>query len=309
MGSIFLKDPETLCTDESHQAWVNGLGVPSILLYVLGLPSWAMYVLYKFRNKLDEPNTRIRFGQLYDGFTREHYTNEFWVMMRKNVIIAVGIFMGQLQVMMAIGTVGVLLVHTVITKPFQTESLWRLEIMLLSCCFLTFWIGGIFVVHPKCQTVSARERTICLIGEVCVLALNVMCMVIGLGTYLWFNWMESREQLKGSTKNTCAAISRWRICRPCCKKGIGIWLRASQAEWAENPLDKEVELKEFRASVLGDDELIARLKQEIKKVRDENKKLRGLDHTITDAKRANQLRRSKTVHKIVAQLKEDDFET
>ena len=142
-----------------------------------------------------------------------------------------------------------------------------------------------------------------------MLALNVMCMVIGLGTYLWFNWMESREQLKGSTKNMCAAISRWRICRPCCKKGIGIWLRASQAEWAENPLDKEVELKEFRASVLGDDELIARLKQEIKKVRDENKKLRGLDHTITDAKRANQLRRSKTVHKIVAQLKEDDFET
>ena len=93
-------------------------------------------------------------------------------------------------------------------------------------------------------------------------------------------------------------------------------------------MDKEVELKEFRASVLGDDELIAKLRDENKKLRDENKKvrdenkkvrdenkkvrdeikkLRGLDHTITDAKRANQLRRSKTVHKIVAQLKEDDF--
>ena len=73
----------------------------------------------------------------------------------------------------------------------------------------------------------------------------------------------------------------------------------AQAEWAENPLDKELELKEFRASVLGDDELIARLKQEIKKVRDENQKqaeeimkLRGLKLTSADAKRANQLRRS-----------------
>ena len=37
-----------------------------------------------------------------------------------------------------------------------------------------------------------------------------------------------------------------------------IWLRASQAEWAENPLGKELELEEFRASVLGDDELIAK---------------------------------------------------
>ena len=43
-----------------------------------------------------------------------------------------------------------------------------------------------------------------------------------------------------------------------------------------------------------------------KKLRDEIK-LRGLKLTNTDAKRANQLRRSKTVHKIVAQLKEDDL--
>ena len=133
-------------------------------------------------------------------------------------------------------------------------------------------------------------------------------MVIGLGTYLWFNWMESREQLKGSTKNTCAAISRWRICQPCCKKGIGIWLRASQAEWAENPLDKEVELKEFRTSVLGDDEWIAKLRDENKKLRDENKKLRGLKLTSADAKRANQLRRSEKIRKIAqrnSQLKEE----
>ena len=113
----------------------------------------------------------------------------------------------------------------------------------------------------------------------------------------------------------CAAISRWRICRPCCKKGIGIWLRASQAEWAENPLDKDVELKEFRTSVLGDDELIAKqaevIKKQaevIKKQAEEIKKLRGLTLTSADAKRANQLRRSEKIRKIAqrnSQLKED----
>ena len=314
VGSIFIVDPETLCTDESHQVWLNGVGVPSILLYVLGLPALALGVLYKFRHKLDEANTRVRFGLLYDGFKREHYTHEFWVMMRKVSVIVIGIFMGKLQVMMAMGTVGILLVHTVIVKPFQTESLSRLEIMLLTCCFLTFWIGGVFVVHPQCQSGDTGERTICLVGEVSVLVFNLISMVVGLGTYLWFNWMESRDSLKGSSKNMCAAISRWRICQPCCKKGIGIWLRASQTEWAENPLGKELELEEFRASVLGDDELIAKQAEVIKKqaevnkkLRDEIKKLRGLKLTITDAKRANQLRRSKTVHKIVAQLKEDDL--
>ena len=101
---------------------------------------------------------------------------------------------------------------------------------------------------------------------------NIVCFGLGVGMCIWLTWLESREQLQGSAKSTCAAISRWRICQPCCKKGIGIWLRASQAEWAENPLDKELELKEFRTSVLGDDELITVLRQEIKMQAEENKK-------------------------------------
>jgi hypothetical protein len=73
-------------------------------------------------------------------------------------------------------------------------------------------------------------------------------------------------------------------------------------------LDKEVELEEFRASVLGEDELIAKLRDEIKKLRDEIKKLRGLTLTSADAKRANQLRRLEKIRKIGqrnSQLKED----
>ena len=73
-------------------------------------------------------------------------------------------------------------------------------------------------------------------------------------------------------------------------------------------MDKEVELKEFRTSVLGDDELIAKQAEMIKKLRDEIKKLRGLKLTSADAKRANQLRRSEKIRKIAqrnSQLKEE----
>ena len=56
VGSIFVVDPETLCTDESHRVWLNGVGVPSILLYVLGLPALALGVLF----------------ELFLGFRRRH---------------------------------------------------------------------------------------------------------------------------------------------------------------------------------------------------------------------------------------------
>ena len=105
--------------------------------------------MYKFRFKLNERRTRVRFGLLYDGFLREHYLHEGWVGLRKMLLIMIGVFTDKLQVILALGVVGILLVHTVWSQPFETSGLTRLEIMLLLCSFLTLWVGGIFVVSTK----------------------------------------------------------------------------------------------------------------------------------------------------------------
>ena len=191
VGSIFVVDPETLCTDTVHTQWVHGLAVPSVVLYILGLPTVAVYFLLKFRSKLDEKNTKIRLGLLYNGYRKEHYLHEIWVVMRKLLIIVIGIFTNELQVLLALGTVAILLTHTVLAQPFQTGILSRLEIMLLSCCFLTLWVGGIFVVYPDC---NGRDglNALCLIAEMSVFFLNIFCVVIGIGTYMVFLAATSR---------------------------------------------------------------------------------------------------------------------
>ena len=162
VGSIFVVDPETLCTDDLHQIVTYGLALPMVLGYVVGLPVLARYLLYKFRAKLDEPNTRARFGLLYEGFRREAYLHETWVILRKVLIIVVGTFFSEkLQVLFALGIVGVLLTHTVMARPFEEENLTRLETMLLCCCFLTLWVGGIFVVYPECGSSEDYARVLC----------------------------------------------------------------------------------------------------------------------------------------------------
>ena len=55
----------------------------------------------------------------------------------------------------------------------------------------------------------------------------------------------------------CAELASWRLFQPCCKKGIGLWLRSSQVEWADNPLDTpqvDIEMTQTRKkeSVLED---------------------------------------------------------
>ena len=245
--------------------------------------------LYRFRNKLDESRTRIRFGQLYDGFSRENYLYEGWVTLRKLLIIIIGNFTDMLQVQLAIGSVGLLLGHTIFRQPYQTRSLTYLDELLLSCVFFTYWVGGIFTVFPECHS-DAWEAALCTTGQWVVLLFNIACFGIGVGICIWLTWLNKREQLKGSTKRMCTAISRWRICRPCCRKGLGIWLRASQAEWVTNPLDREVELKEIvRSSMVGSpEEMVALLKGENKTLREKDKKLEKENKTLREEKKVCQ---------------------
>ena len=101
----------------------------------------------------------------------------------------------------------------------------------------------------------------------------------------------------------CAAISRWRICRPCCRKGLGIWLRASQAEWVTNPLDRKVELKEIvRSSMVGSpEEMIALLKGENKTLREENKVCQQEIKTLQEKDKALE-KEIKTLREKIKQL-------
>ena len=256
VGSVFVVDPETLCTDEIHKHWQNLLGLPCVLGYVLGLPATALVQLYRVRSNLDEPLTRIRFGQLYTGFTRDNYMYEGWVTLRKLLIILTGIFSNKLQVLLAIGSVVLLLTHTVLRQPYTSKVLTQLDTLLLSCCFLTYWMGGIFVVYPHCQSADG-EAAICKVGEVSVLVINASCCVIGLGTYTWFAWSEKRENVY-KLWSTLAKTFRKRVPE-------------------EEILNIRVELDEItRSSLISQPfEMFEQVQKEVKRLRAANLKLKG----------------------------------
>ena len=164
VGTIFIVDPETLCTDDI-QTYQNTVGILCILCYIIRLPMCGLAILYKFRNKLNQPRTRMRFGLLYDGFVRDRYMHEGWVVFRKLLLILIGIFTDKLQVILALGIVGILLVHTAWSQPFETANLSRLEMLLLLCSFLTLWVGGIFTVYPNCVARDSFTAFLCSSGE------------------------------------------------------------------------------------------------------------------------------------------------
>jgi hypothetical protein len=216
---VFSVDPETLCTSSEHLSW-QGVGIFGVIFYILGMPFVGYILLRKFRHKLSEPRTQMRFGFLYAGFRKEKYAHELWVALRKVLVIMISIFSDKLQVLFAIGVIGLFLVQTVLVKPFHTETLSQLETLLLTCCFITTWMGGIFVVYPQCQDKSSGRRTFCVLAEVFVLLMNIFCFILALTYFLWLKYGEKREMIHKIAEKFMKIISQWKIYAFCCKNRL-----------------------------------------------------------------------------------------
>ena len=134
------------------------------------------------------------------------------------------------------------------------------------------------MVYPECQAKESSIHTMCKFGEGFVLFINIFCFFVGFCVYVWLAWMERREQLVGRSKKLCSQLVSWKLFQPCCKKGFGLWLRSSQAEWVDNPLDApQVEIEMTRTREKGSvfDGMKASVLESRLKLRDvENKALK-----------------------------------
>ena len=109
-------------------------------------------ILYHRRKNLSDPRIKLQFGFLYDGYEADYYYWEFWVMMRKVLVIFVSVFLSQLGI--ATQSLGATLITFLAlyvhlrTLPYEDPLLDRLEQYSLVTCFFTMYCG-LFFFHDE----------------------------------------------------------------------------------------------------------------------------------------------------------------
>ena len=94
-GLLFLReDLAMVCYEHEHLLWALGLGLPAMLLWVLGFPIAKVLALYTRRNKLDDEKTHATYGFIYNGFKPGFYWWEFVADARKILMAAISVFVG-----------------------------------------------------------------------------------------------------------------------------------------------------------------------------------------------------------------------
>ena len=138
------------CNSEEHLSWIYNLWVPSIFIYVLGLPFVAWLLLYRHKKSLHQPRIMFRFGILFSGYEKDAYYWESIIALRKASIIVISavfsILGTEAQALVAIlTTLGFALLHLQ-CKPFvrvmsMYDTLDAAESWALVVAILTLWCG------------------------------------------------------------------------------------------------------------------------------------------------------------------------
>jgi len=159
-GRWFLQeDLDTECGTPIHFMWEMACGLPFMLLYTIGIPGTALYLLNKNKQNLQNSHVKLKFGFLFDGYERRYFFWELWVMMRKICVIFVTVFLtpyGPMTEALAGLSIGVFaLVLHLCSDPYIDNDLNHLESGSLYATIITLICGLFFYSHELDEAIGA----------------------------------------------------------------------------------------------------------------------------------------------------------
>ena len=86
---------KVLCYTSSYDLFANGVALPGIIVWGLGIPFFALALLSQVRHKLKNIEVKEKFGFLYRGYKNEFYYWESVIMYRKIILIIVQVFISK----------------------------------------------------------------------------------------------------------------------------------------------------------------------------------------------------------------------
>ncbi|KAH9112580.1 hypothetical protein LEN26_013264 [Aphanomyces euteiches] len=136
-------DLDVQCYTDSHYRWMYYVGVPGLLGFTFGVPVLALFILFSRRHRLELMTTKLEFGFMYMGFKPKYYYWEIWVMMRKNTVSFISVFLKPSgtgpQALAATVLVFVAYHLHMDRNPYEDERVNRLEEFSLLTSLLTLF--------------------------------------------------------------------------------------------------------------------------------------------------------------------------
>jgi len=136
-----------------HQRSAIGIGIPSLILFVLGLPLWLAAYLMKNRHKFHDADFEERFGFIYIGVRRNRWFWFFAAMVRTSVLAVIGMLVADPGYQNLVAQLWLVLYIILVLNvdPYQMRTLLNMEVLSTT--------STLFLLHLNMWMLQTRENT------------------------------------------------------------------------------------------------------------------------------------------------------
>jgi hypothetical protein len=244
-----LEDLALRCWNTEHSFFSITVGMPGLVLWGLGIPTLALFLLIRNRNNLRSVEVKTKFGFLYIGYKYSNFYWELVILYRKIAIAFTSVFLSSISTeVQALSVMIVILIAFNLQlryMPYENIELNMMEVRSIIVAGITIYCGLYFLTNELSDGVK-----ICLF--VLILASNV---------YFIVTWLFgiSRTLLEKIAKQKPYIIKKFCGCIPSLSIVADMAIReqegelyygskpAPQAEEEKEPQDFTEELRKIRS--------------------------------------------------------------
>ena len=274
-------DFSVVCWKEQHTIAVAVASL-CILVYVVGIPAMSVYLLYKRKDRLNDPKTVNLFGSLYLAYERPYW---YWeaVEMLKKMVLAGGLVIvaagSSAQVLIGVLISLFYLIVVVRLEPFDDVVDDRLQMATSLQILLNLQMG--LVLKLDARVADNKDYDSQVLGVILVL-MNVGIMLLGMflacmafpacsRKRLWEGWKACRkrctvEQVKGTVSGVQKRVLLGRLSKALkgsvndalYKQGMAVGVKMedseltlAQAEALWKPILRAIHLRKKKREVLN----------------------------------------------------------
>ena len=209
-------DLDQSCGSTKHFTAVMMIGIPTLLIWVVGMPLFIYIRLILSKEIKHHDVIRFRYGMLMQGYEDEYYHWESVIATRKMLIIGVSVFLSQFKVQIqsyiAIAIVVFFLTLQISANPYFRRDLDLMEKYSLATSLITLYIGLFFYITKQEEV---QGSVLVILGSMLIVGINVMYLMYALWHIYLFN--ASRTGICGMVTFCVSAIPGMGMLTKCCR--------------------------------------------------------------------------------------------
>ncbi|TNV74882.1 hypothetical protein FGO68_gene8180 [Halteria grandinella] len=209
-GQVYLKRDFTVkCWEGSHTFMASYVGIPILVIWVVGFPSFIFWRLWLNRKRLNDKEIVLNYGLFYVGLDDHAY---FWEIVvtniRKVIFIICGTILSPVNSTIKV-LIGIVIIYTQTQwrsnfKPYFDPRFNSVEFHSQFAAIFTFFVGLFFVQ----EELKSNNNTLLLLFLI-VLGYNVFFLVVWTRQFL--NVLVRVHYHKIKSSQYCRCLKRLRI--------------------------------------------------------------------------------------------------